>query len=210
MSDRRRRAVEFDRSSELADDGERSGISCVVIPGRIRANLASSFATADLAPGEIPAAKHPLDRVAELAVAAIGQIIAGRFDYIERATDLTGLCAGPARSIVTGTRGFIVRRSFPSDRGRYTAAIAEILVTGDDQDAWNRFALLREAAARGRLEAVIHDDRGSFQPDLKAFAVYREQPQDEHFWYVARLLLAPSEIIQWTNPFLEAPSGRED
>jgi hypothetical protein len=199
-----------DRTREpLVDRSERLNPAYTVDSGRIPETLRRWMRTSDLAPEDLPAASAVLRDVLRRAAEVLQEIEDGRFDIVDRVANLTGLCKSEVPNLVTGQKGIIVRRSFSLDRGRYSRPLAEVLTGGRNREQAEKvFDWLQHGAARRRLEIYVHDDRGAAAPDLAAYAIYRKNDTDQRFWYLARLLIAPSEIAQWTDPFVEAPGGR--
>jgi hypothetical protein len=156
-----------------------------------------------------PSADRAEGVLAALILGAAGiveQLERGEADRIDPEGDVTALGVSRETNRLTGKGGVIVRRLLPGQR--YSRPLAEVLSdTGElDDSSRNHFNWLGRGAGNRALEIWVHDDRRSPGSHPAAFAIVRQEEDDNRFWYLARLLVTPQEIAQWSNRDVEIGS----
>lgn len=135
--------------------------------------------------------------------AVFEQIEEATREIIDAGSRLTGLAFHEGRNRITGEAGIIVRRLLSP--GRYSHALAELLapsgeLTTETRNEANRFGW---NAARRQLQILVYEDFGVKTPRPAAFAVIPDPENSEKLWLLARLLVTPFEISQWSDPLAE-------
>lgn len=112
-----------------------------------------------------------------------------------------------ARNDATGELGIIVRKLLPP--GRYSKPLAEVLSPSGRFTEETRFLTNRLAwnAARGRLEIAVCEELDQKRPRPAAFAAIENAEVPGTLHLLARLLVTPFEISQWTVPAIENPNS---
>jgi hypothetical protein len=113
------------------------------------------------------------------------------------------LGVGATTNRVTGRTGLILRRRMPG--GRYSPGLAEHLAPSGtlDDDAKGSFDQIAAALSKGPVDVLVHDERES-GGWLTTFAVLRQDGEPGRMWYLARLLVTPFEIEQWSDALMES------
>lgn len=124
-------------------------------------------------------------------------------------TTVTRLLFSETRNETTGEWGIVVRELLSP--GRFSRPLAELLPTDGEltdavKDQGNR---LGWNAANRTLEIVVFKEHAEKDPRPAAFAAVRiaGRPKTVTFHILARLLVTPFEVNQWTDPFLEMKVG---
>jgi hypothetical protein len=118
-------------------------------------------------------------------------------------TTLTCLAFCETRNDVTGEWGVIVRKLLSP--GCYSRALAELLWTAGEMtpDACDQADWLGWSAANRQLEIIVYAERDQKRSRPAAFAVTRDADRPSAFVFLARLLVTPFEISQWTDLTVE-------
>lgn len=113
------------------------------------------------------------------------------------------------RNNATGELGIIVRKLLSP--GRYSRPLAEVLGPSGRFTEETRILAnwLAWNAAEGRLEIAVCEEREQKRPRPAAFAAIANAEVPGTLHLLARLLLTPFEISQWTVPAIENPDSVE-
>ncbi len=145
---------------------------------------------------------------AQRAAEVLAEIEDALYDDLGVDDNVTALGISEERNTVTGGRSLILRRLMR--RGRYSAPLAEIFTESGRLDlrAKQRFHAFRSDAYQYGLDLWMHELLVGERLVYMAFAVASEGEDSDTFWYLARLLVTPFEIGQWSDPFLEIACAR--
>lgn len=112
-----------------------------------------------------------------------------------------------SRNRISGDYGIIVRRSLSG--GRFSRPLAELIAPGGEYNdqAKNEANRLGWSAANRRLIILVQRELREAHPRPAAFAVVRDEEDEDQYLYLARLLVSPWEAAQWSDPEFDAPTG---
>jgi hypothetical protein len=145
---------------------------------------------------------------AQRAMKVLREIEFAVHDDIGLGGGLTALGVCENRNRTTRAHGLILRRLLRD--GSYSAPLGEIFsATGRlETEGERRFDMFRYHAYRYDLKLWIHQAGIGERLVHTAYAIKSEGEGDKKFCYLARLFVAPFEIDQWREPFLETACGR--
>ncbi len=111
------------------------------------------------------------------------------------------------RNDATGEGGIIVRKLLSP--GRYSRPLAELLGPSGrfTEETRNLANWLARNAEEGRLEIIVYEEREQKRPRPAVFAAVGNAEVPDRVQLLARLLVTPFEISQWTVPAIENPDS---
>lgn len=204
MSDSRRIAGRTSPNVDWATRPPDVPYPWTVSPGTITARVRSGMRTVDrIRRGPAtPISPAAIRLIVERAASLIAELEAAAWETMPDGT-ATALAFGNSRNAVTGEHGIIARRWLGG--GVYSGPLAELLAPSGDIDDLARQSAngLCGAAANGRLQIYVCEERNEANPRPAVFAAIDKPDDTTRVRLLARLLVDPFEAEQWADPLAE-------
>ena len=163
--------------------------------------------TVDRLPKESPAEAPEITEYTGRAARVLAEIRAALDDHegFDAGQSALGVCE--ERNSVTGAHALTLRRLLRN--GQYSAPLGETFTESGrlDPAGIENFDRFRYAADRFGLKLFIHQSDDGGRAVYRAFVVASENQSSTTFWFLARLLVIPFEVGQWSPIHADGPGG---